>query len=190
MDKEITSLQVKHLNSVCVDNNNFVHFTGSSVVHNRPCSPLELCDHEESDTRLCVHIKDTLEKGCRKVYLRTVDTDVILIIAGFFFKLLADYPGLDLWVGFGMGKYFQQIHVNTLCERLGELKCTDLATIFSFLLVVTEPLSFIGKGKSQLGRLGNHIQVLLKYLSLLVGHPFQHLEDCSSTIQLLEHCFI
>ena len=125
-----------------------------------------------------------------KVYVRTVDTDVILIIADFFFKLLADYPGLDLWVGFGKGKYFQQIHVNTLCERLGEWKCTDWATIFSFLLVVTEPLSFIGKGKSQLGRLGNHIQVLLKYLSLLVGHPFQHLEDCSSTIQLLEHCFI
>ena len=130
--KKYTSLQVKHLCGICVANNNFVNFAGSSVVHNGPCSPLELCDHKEADTRICVHIKDALEKGCRKVYVRIVDTDVIVIIAGIFFKLLAGCPGLDLWVGFGMGKYFQQIHVNNLCQELGESKCTGLP-FFSFL---------------------------------------------------------
>lgn len=83
--------------------------------------PIALCDHKEADTRICVHIKDALEKGCREVYVRTVDTaDVIVVIAGKFFELLTDYPGLDLWVGFGMG---QQIYMNTLCQNLGEPKC-------------------------------------------------------------------
>ena len=61
-----------------------INFAGSSVVHNGPCLPMALCDHEEADTRMCVHIKDALEKGCRKVYVRIVDTDVIVVIAGIF----------------------------------------------------------------------------------------------------------
>lgn len=39
------------------------------------------CDHEEADTRIAIHIKDSLEKGARAILVRTVDTDVIVIIA-------------------------------------------------------------------------------------------------------------
>ena len=38
--------------------------------------------------------------------VRTVDTDVIVVIAGFFFQLQKSYSGLDVWVAFGMGKNF------------------------------------------------------------------------------------
>ena len=41
----------------------------------RPMAP---SDHEEADTRMCVHIKDSLEKGARVVSVQTVDTDVII----------------------------------------------------------------------------------------------------------------
>jgi len=65
------------------------------------------CDHKEADTRICVPLKDALEKGARKVFIRTVDTDVVVILAGYFFKFENSYSNLDIWVAFGMGKHLQ-----------------------------------------------------------------------------------
>ncbi len=84
-------------------------FIGSSVLCKGSCVPMSSCDHEEADTRMCIHIKDCLEKGARVIFVRTVDTDVIVIIAGLFFQLQLTYPGVDIWVAFGMGKYFRYI---------------------------------------------------------------------------------
>ena len=147
---------------------------------------MALCDHEEADTRICVHIKDALEKGCRKVYVRTVDTDVIVVIAGIFFELLADYPGLDLWVGFGMGKYFQLIHANSLCQNIGELKCKGLPFFHSFTGCDTNS-QFHGKEKSAWEAWKSYPSVTEAF-QFALAHPFQHLAECSPVFQLLE-CF-
>lgn len=61
------------------------------------------CDHEEADTRICIHLKHAMEKGARKVLIRTVDTDMIVIIAEVFFELQRIYSDLDIWVAFGVG---------------------------------------------------------------------------------------
>ena len=42
------------------------------------------CSHEEADSRMCLHVKDALEKGARKKFVRTVDTDVIVILTDTF----------------------------------------------------------------------------------------------------------
>ncbi len=60
-----------------------VVFVGSSVSKGA-CVPMPSSDHEEADTRMCLHIKDSLEKGARVVSVQTVDTDVIIIIAATF----------------------------------------------------------------------------------------------------------
>ncbi len=96
------------------------------------------------------------------MYVCTVDTDVIVTIAGVFFELLASYPGLDLWVGFGMGKYFQQIHMNNLCQE------------------------FNGKGKKSAFEAWKSYPNVAEAFKFAVTYPFQHLEDSSSTFQLLE----
>ena len=44
---------------------------------------LALCSHEEADTRLLLHAADAVQKGCKKVTIRTVDTDVVVICCGF-----------------------------------------------------------------------------------------------------------
>ena len=61
-----------------------VNITGPDVIGRVPDQPMPPCDHEEADTRICVHLKDAMEKGARKVFVRTVDTDVIVIITGSF----------------------------------------------------------------------------------------------------------
>ena len=35
------------------------------------------CSHEEADTRLLLHVTDVILKGCKKVAIHTVDTDVV-----------------------------------------------------------------------------------------------------------------
>jgi len=48
-----------------------------SVGHNNPIMPN--CNHEEANTRVVVHILHALKQGLKKIQVRTVDTDVILV---------------------------------------------------------------------------------------------------------------
>ncbi len=60
--------------------------TGSHVIcKGSHTGSMGVSDHEEADTRMCIHIQDALQKGAKKILLRTVDTDVIVILAGHFF---------------------------------------------------------------------------------------------------------
>ena len=108
------------------------------------------CDHEEADTRITIHIEDSFWNGARTILVCTVDTDVMVIIAGVFFKLQATYSGLDIWVAFGMGKHFQYYHINTICQNLGEPLCQALPFYHAFTGCDTTNL---------LGRHGNHYQM-------------------------------
>ena len=48
-----------------------------SINSNRP---MLVCNHEEADTRIVVHVMHALEQGMKSVLVRTVDTDVIVIL--------------------------------------------------------------------------------------------------------------
>ncbi len=53
------------------------------------------CDREEADTRIIVHVKDSLERGSNSVLI------------GHFYDLCEQNPSADVWVGFGTGKQFR-----------------------------------------------------------------------------------
>ncbi|KAG1676399.1 Thymidine phosphorylase [Nymphon striatum] len=59
---------------------------------------MQLCDHEEADTRILVHILDALKNGTKSIFVRTVDTDVIVILTGHFYQLTNSYGPLDVWI--------------------------------------------------------------------------------------------
>ena len=104
------------------------------------------CNHEEADMRILVHVKDALDKGARSVLVRTVDTDVLVILIAKFHTLSSIWPGLSFWVAFGMGKNFQLLSVNTICEYLGEQKCRALPFFHAFTGCDTTS-AFLGRGK-------------------------------------------
>ena len=79
-------------------------------------------DHEEADTRILLHVNDALQRGANKIIIRTVDTDVIIILIGQFHNIIDQYPNAALWVAFGTGKYFRYYSINTICAHLGKLK--------------------------------------------------------------------
>ena len=59
------------------------------------------CDHEESDTRVMVHIVHAIMNGSRSVFLSTVDSDVVIISTYVFGVLIRAFPDLQMWILFG-----------------------------------------------------------------------------------------
>ena len=66
-----------------------------------------LCTHKEADTRLLLHVADAVNRGSRKVCVRAVDTEVIVLAIASFEKINPD----ELWVAFGSGASFKYISV-------------------------------------------------------------------------------
>ena len=67
-------------------------------------TPMKNCNYEETDTRVVVHIVHALEQGAKTIQVRTIDTDVVVILAGTFHDLIATHPLADIWVAFDMGE--------------------------------------------------------------------------------------
>ncbi len=67
-------------------------------------SSISPCDHEESDSRIMVHVSDAVNNGHQKVSIQTVDSDVVAIAVRCFIELgrLS-----ELWIAFGTGKDFR-----------------------------------------------------------------------------------
>ena len=61
-----------------------------------------------------------LEQGIKTIVVRTVDTEVIVILTGVFFELIANNPLADIWVAFGTGKNFRLYSINAICTYLGK----------------------------------------------------------------------
>ena len=57
---------------------------GNRVLTNMITLEMPSCDHEEADTQLVVHIVDALKKGQSTFLVRTVDTDIVVILVGKF----------------------------------------------------------------------------------------------------------
>ncbi|GFS17875.1 hypothetical protein ElyMa_004993600 [Elysia marginata] len=80
---------------------------GEAVVSIGGTSTMGHCNHEKANTRIVVHVVHALQHGAKTVQVRTVDTDVVVILVGVFHDLLTAYPFADIWIAFGMGKHFQ-----------------------------------------------------------------------------------
>ena len=52
--------------------------------------------HEEADTRVMVHLLHAVENGSANVEVRTVDTDIVVLLIGHFFNLHENHPNIDL----------------------------------------------------------------------------------------------
>ena len=63
------------------------------------------CTQEETDTRLILHVQDAVKSGFKKVMIRTVDTDVVVLAVAYFSRLGTS----ELWIALGVGKHFRYV---------------------------------------------------------------------------------
>ncbi len=83
---------------------------------------LQPCKQEEADTSVLLHVAHCGTNGCRKVAIRTVDTDVVVLSVAHFSALELD----ELWISFDMGTHFRHIPVHTIVTKLGPMKSKGL----------------------------------------------------------------
>ena len=115
-----------------------------TVLSNKHCdlTTLQPCNHSEADTRIFLHLAHAAKQGHTKAYVRTVDSDVVVLAVGFFETL-----GLtELLVGFGTGRKYRDIPVHTIYSDLGPSKSLALPLFHSLTGCDTTP-QLLGCGK-------------------------------------------
>lgn len=146
---------------------------------------MQPCNHEEADTRIILHIVDALKNGAKSIFVRTVDTDVIVILAGHYYQLTSFYGPLDLWVGFGMGKHYLCYHVNSICEQLGERKANALPLFHAYTGCDTTS-SFCGRGKKTAWEAWKSYPKATDAFLYMKENPFHAIEIMSPHFETLE----
>ena len=92
---------------------NIVYVTsGVSVLHLNITNSMLNCNHEEADTRIVVHIHHALQQGMKKVEVRSVDTDVIVILIGVFYELLKTPSSADIILTLAASNHLKSSHCN------------------------------------------------------------------------------
>ncbi|KAG7486210.1 hypothetical protein JOB18_027320 [Solea senegalensis] len=94
------------------------------VLSNRPdeLEALSPCQQEEADTRMMLHLRHAAEQGHTKAYLRTVDSDVVVLAINLFQELVLS----ELWTGFGSGKAYRDIPIYHISKMLGPQKWPEV----------------------------------------------------------------
>ena len=128
-------------------------------------SPMPNRSHEEADARIVVHVLHALQQGLTTVQVRTVDTDVVVVLIGVFHKLLLSQPKADIWVAFGVGKKYRHYSINALSTSLGTKRSQALPMLHARFLDATQPLLFGEQGRSRSGKLGWRLKRLQTLLS-------------------------
>ena len=80
---------------------------------------MQNCNQEEANTRIVVHVMHALQQGAKTIEVRTVDTDVVVILVGTFHDLTVTQPIADILVSFSMGKNYRFYHKRHLCKPEG-----------------------------------------------------------------------
>ena len=105
-------------------------------------SKLTPCTQEEADTRIILHLEDTVTEGFNKISIRTVDTDVVVLAVA-----AAQRKGnTEIWIACVTGKSFRFLAAHEMARALGPDRRTALPMFHA--LTRCDTVSFFGgRGK-------------------------------------------
>ena len=126
---ELFAFLVKHISQMVITKE-IVTTSGSDVlcIPTQDTSCLTPCDHEEADTRIIVHLADAVNKGYKKILVRTVDTDVVVLAVAAAAKVDIE----ELWIAFGTAKSFRHIPAHEIAKSLGPSKSIALPMFHAY----------------------------------------------------------
>ena len=104
---------------------------GKQVLTTLPHNDISSLAPCEADTRMLLHVQDALQQGHKKILLRKVDTDV-LVLAVAFLQQVTKGEHLDLWIAFGTANTFQYIAAHEIATKLGQEVSKALPVFHAF----------------------------------------------------------
>jgi hypothetical protein len=127
--KELFSFFSTQISKLDIDGKLLLSTHFETVLANRDCdlTTLQPCNHSEAKTRILLHLAHAVQQGHTAAYVRTVDSDVVVLTVRFFDTLSLSV----LWVGFGTGKKYRDIPVHVLHYNLGPSKSLALPLFHS-----------------------------------------------------------
>lgn len=158
---------------------------GTSVITRGSDQLMGDCTHEEADTRIVVHLLHALQTDAKRIVVRTVDTDIIVILIGQFFRLIQCFPEMDLWVAFGVGKGFSYYSINNMCYKLGK-DCHLLCCYSTPSVVVTPRHPSSRRAKRVPGRPGKCYPQAEAAFIFIHENPYEPVSSSTPHFQHLE----
>ena len=168
------------------ENKEIIITSGATTILRGSDRSMVPCDHEEADTRLLIHLQDSLRNDCTNCMVHTVDTDVIVILIGKFHHLTTLCQNVNIWVAFGTGKNFTYYHINAFYEDLGREKSLALPVFHSFTGCDTTS-AFFGKGKKSAWEAWKCYHDVTPAFTFMALPLFTEVDADAQHFQLLEH---
>ena len=188
--RDLKQVSPEHQALLPHNSNKAVYVTsGQSVINVATSSGMMNCNHEEADTRIVVHILHALNQGMQSIKVRTVDTDVVVILVGAFFDLLQNQPTAKIWVAFGMSKNYRFYDINAIYNNLGKPKSRALP-VFHALTGSDTTSFFKGKGKKSSWQAWQAYEQATETLEYIASHPFEHLDEHSNQFKKIERLIV
>ena len=164
-----------------------VFVTHEANVLSNTSTTMSDCNHEEADTRMLVHVEHSLVNGANQIGINSEDTDVLIILLGFFHQLQSKYNFSDVVIDFNRTKRYS---VHTLAEKLGSSVCQALP-FFHALTGSDTTSAFKNVGKK------TAYEVMVKVLpdiqrtfSTFFFHPFKEITKDSPEFKAIEQFVI
>lgn len=101
------------------------------------------CNHEKADSRMMLPVAHVADSGHKKILIRTVYTDVVVLAVALARTLDEE---AEVWVSFGTGNAFRFLIVHEIARALGPKKAQALP-MFHALRGCDTVSCFAGHGK-------------------------------------------
>ena len=157
--KELFHYLAESLTAIHLPGVEVVTTSGVDVLSPSPVETegLAACNHEEANTRIFIHVKHVSAKGLKKVLIRTVDTEVVVLAIAYAKQLQLQ----ELWIAFGVGNHFRYLPIHKITTSLAQEQCEALP-FFVLLQGVILSHTLREKERRQLSKYGSQILKLLK----------------------------
>ncbi len=142
---------------------------------------LSPCNHEEADSRICIHAQHISANGYDSIMIRTIDSDIVVLVVSVYHEL-----GIDkVWVAYNTGVHFSYIAIHEIAASIGPNKC--IALPFFHALTGTDTTSaFQYKGKQTAWETWKSYPGVTNHFQLLPRNPGSIPEDTMRELQ----CFV
>ena len=186
--KELFVYCSRQLANIDIDGILIVTTTPSAVLTNQQneCDLAGLfpCNHAEADSRIILHLMHAVSQGHTDTYVRTVDSDVVVLAIAFFDQLCLS----KLWIGLGTGKHYRDIPIHDIKSALGPTKSLALP-LFHSLSGCDTTSQLLGIGKKTAWSTWQSMPELTETLLNLTHNPQPFSMD-SDDMKQLERFFV
>ena len=162
---------------------------GQEVISKNSENEMESCTQEEADSRMVVHILHAVQSGAKKIMVRSVDTDVLVILISQFFYIHHICADIDLWIAFGTGKDFCYYSINSIAFTLGE-RISNALPMFFTLTGCDSTSSFFRKGKKIAWITWKSYPEVTNAFLAIRENPFQQIKIDSEEFRCIERFII